>query len=501
MSGLVALCADATSLQHPEALGLSGECVTAQDWLLVFSSAEEARRRLRADRMVDEVWVASSDEVEPINLAATLKSDRPDRCVCLLTFQGTGSLWSRASAAGIDASLTRQAFVARYGQRKRLAADEASRRVQREALRQDGMESRRRAMDSLEDAAPAGAGGASADARALARERRQAAPAATDEPPAPAWRIPSQQDAPAQAAAPAQPVAPAQAQAAPTRLEVPAPQPRSAQLSGSAFLLPVLGGGGGVGKSTVAALCALLSQRRGQRTLLLDFDLQFGDMPRLLGVEAPLCVDEALAAPARLDQLEPSGGLPALLAAPARLELSEVVAEQAPELLDALSGRFDVIVANTGASWAEQHAVLLERCSKALFLVDQRPSSIEACQRALDLCQRCGIAAGPFSFAVNRTSKRSLFTSIDVACALNVQQVFELADGGRDVEELLGAGMPLELLDSRNALCESVDEMLCRLLPDAGGEDAREAGRDDRGGLFGRRRGRRERRGREGGAS
>ena len=74
MSGsLVALCADTTSLQHPESIGLAGENLAAQDWLRIFSSAEEARRFLRTDRLVDEVWVASSDDVAPINLAATLK--------------------------------------------------------------------------------------------------------------------------------------------------------------------------------------------------------------------------------------------------------------------------------------------------------------------------------------------------------------------------------------------------------------------------------------------
>ncbi|MFQ9180674.1 MAG: hypothetical protein ACLR3C_12835 [Eggerthella lenta] len=91
MSGsLVALCADTTSLQHPESIGLAGENLAAQDWLRIFSSAEEARRFLRTDRLVDEV-VASSDDVAPINLAATLKRDRSDRCVCMLSFEDTGS--------------------------------------------------------------------------------------------------------------------------------------------------------------------------------------------------------------------------------------------------------------------------------------------------------------------------------------------------------------------------------------------------------------------------
>ncbi|MFR8831758.1 MAG: chromosome partitioning protein ParA, partial [Eggerthella lenta] len=121
--------------------------------------------------------------------------------------------------------------------------------------------------------------------------------------------------------------------------------------------------------------------------------------------------------------------------------------------------------ANTGAAWAEQHALLLERSSKALFLIDQRPSSLRACQHALDLCARCGIATGPFLYAVNRCSKNALFTSIDVSCSLRGAHVFELKDGGGEVEELLGAGLPFDLLASRNDLCASLERVLSGVLP------------------------------------
>lgn len=410
MTALVALCADVACLQHPETLGLAGENLASQEWLRLFASAAEARRFLRDDRSVGEVWVASCDDVAPINLAATLKRDRSDRCVCLVAFEGTGSLKSRASAAGIDASFTRQAFLDRYAQCKRRALDVA---------RSKDAAAREQALASLEPTTP-------------------------------------------RTAVPGEKGSAFVAQSVPDRTWA---QDELPVRKRAGFLLPVVSGSGGAGKSTVAALSALLAQRLGYRTLLLDFDLQFGDMPELLGVEGALAVDEVLAAPARIERLVPEGGLPALLAAPKRLEQSEAVIEHAPALLDALLARFDVVVCNTGAAWAEQHAVLLERSSKALFLIDQRASSLRACQHALDLCARCGIATGPFSFAVNRCAKNALFTSIDVSCALHGAPVVELAEGGRDVEELLGMGSPMELVSSRNALCQSIEEVLRAALP------------------------------------
>lgn len=424
-TSLVALCADSMSLQHPEALGLAGENLAAQGWLRLFASAEEARRFLRTDHLVDEVWVASSDDVTPINLAATLKRDRSDRCVCMIAFEETGSLKSRVSATGIDASLTRQALAERYARRKQASAC------------------------SWQVPAPActptvGAGSGS--------------PVAS-----PTTGMPASMGAPSPRPTYAQPAA-----------QVAAASRQERQTSSNAgFLLPVVSGSGGAGKSTVAVLSALMSQKMGFNTLLLDFDLQFGDTPVLLGEKNPLAIDEVLAVPARLDQLRSDGSKPALLAAPRHLEDSEAVIERAPWLLDQLLTRFEVVVANTGAAWAEQHALLLERSSKALFLVDQRPSSLRACQHALDLCTRCGIASGPFLYAINRCSKNALFTSIDVSCALRGAHVFELKEGGDEVEELLGAGLPFDLLESKNDLCASLEQVLLGMLPGGKGLPAR----------------------------
>ena len=43
--------------------------------------------------------------------------------------------------------------------------------------------------------------------------------------------------------------------------------------------------------------------------------------------------------------------------------------------------------------------------------------------------------------------------------------LFELKDGGGEVEELLGAGLPFDLLASRNDLCASLERVLSGVLP------------------------------------
>ncbi|MBX9032874.1 AAA family ATPase [Gordonibacter massiliensis (ex Traore et al. 2017)] len=481
MTSSVALCADAESIRRPDLIGLAGENLARQEWLRLFTSGEDARRFLRGDRSVSEAWVAGCDDVEPINLAAALKRDRADLRVCLLAFEGTGSLMSRAAAAGIDASLTRQAFVDRYAQMKRKHVDATG-------------EGPRGGFVAGSEGAPGDVrwppsdGGFQGRTPAPRLERGSSAHGSWRGTGAGAGDLRCEEGVDADRSEPrcAARVAPAPAAGRP-----------AVAASRRAFVLPVVSGSGGAGKSTVSTLSALFAQGLGYRTLLLDFDLRFGDVHELSGVPNALGVDEALAAPARIASLAPDGLVPAVLAAPKRLEDAEAVVREAPRLLDELQGRFDVIVANTGASWAEEHALLLERCSKALFLVDQRPSSLRACRHALELCARCGIATGPFLFAANRCAKGAPLTSIDVSCALRGAAAVELREGGGEVEELMGAGQPLDLIAAKNDLCTSLEHVLVDVLPGCEGRTLSvaepSAGRAER--RFGRNRRRGGRRG------
>lgn len=379
----IVLCTDTESMQYPESLGLDGETLGKQDWLCVFADAKEARSKI-GESGAQEVWVAGSDEVEAINLAAAIKQDGKAHKVYLVAFNSSGSLRSRAAAAQIDDVWDKQSFVKHY--RKSKAAHCGITPFEK-LVKDEGV--------------------------VLASDDKQISFAGKER----------------------------------------------------GYLLSVLGAGGGVGKSSVAVVAAYISQSKGYKTALVDADLQFGDVAYLAGRENTLALNDALATPGRLETLACQGRHPAILSAPTRLEYSEDVVKGLPSTIDALRDRFDVVVVNTSPAWADLHLQLLEAGGNALLLLDQRPSSIRACKHALQLCARCGIATQPIVFALNRCSRHSLFSSIDVTCALKGAHVVELAEGGRDVEELLGTGAPMELLDSGNALCQSLARVLGDLLP------------------------------------
>lgn len=260
--------------------------------------------------------------------------------------------------------------------------------------------------------------------------------------------------------------------AAPTAVLPAVAKRASAQVRASAkdaTVIAVISGSGGCGKSTIAALFALMASRAegSLDVAVIDADLQFGDMDQLLNAKDPVRIEDAMEEPAMLSRLKEASkkGEPALLAAPRRLEAAEAVVGFLPEAIAAVGAAFDVVIINTGSFWSEVHAVVLEAADAVAFVVDQRPSSLRATVHAVELCSRLGIATSGFVFAVNRHEKSSLLSAMDVSCALRGAHAMELPNGGREVDELLGAGYAQELIDSKNPFAAAVRDLLLRLLP------------------------------------
>ena len=436
----VALCADQASLLDSSLIGLQDENVIAQKWLDSYSQAVPARNSIAQTPDLVEVWVVGCDDAAAINLAAAIKHDNPHLRVCLAAFEGGGSLLSRANAASIDAVYNEAMFVRRYAAVKAALSGPPT-RFPLVAFEPSGQVANRvsadgegKACDSSETVVLSGC---RADLGSACQTEASSSPSFE----------PKAED--------------------PFALSL--GKPRAVALK-TAFLLPVLSASGGAGKSTVSALAALCTQMHGKRTLLLDFDFQFGNVSGFFRDSRPLPVDELLKNPACIDDLESSEILPAIVSPPQNPEEAEVIARHIGDLIELFSFRFEVVVANTGALWGEQHAALLERSSKALFLVDQRASSLQACRRALQLCERCGIATGPLLFTVNRCGKNAPLSSIDVSCALKGVEAVELRDGGNEVEEYSSAGVLVDLAATANPLYASVDGLLSGIIPGFGGE-------------------------------
>lgn len=220
------------------------------------------------------------------------------------------------------------------------------------------------------------------------------------------------------------------------------------RLSGQqGVVLSVVSAGGGAGKSSVCTALAQQCCSRGLSVLLLDGDCQFGDCARMSNDAAVLSFPQVQTL-CEGDGPELPCGL--VVVAPDAIEYAEHQSPKLPLLARQAAQWFDVVVVNTASVWADPLVSLMESSDRVLFVVGQSASSVLGTKRALDLCLRCGIATGAFLFLLNRCSRHSLFTSIDISCALGGVHVLELREGGAEVEELQGCGLSRHLLRDGN---------------------------------------------------
>jgi pilus assembly protein CpaE len=239
-------------------------------------------------------------------------------------------------------------------------------------------------------------------------------------------------------------------------------------------IIGVFSGRGGVGKSTVALLLALIAYQRGLRTALIDADLQFGDIAYLLGDKLQESVDSR---PLLAFQQQAAATINnqklLVLTAPDNVEQSELLSEAIPTIVQEVALSFDIVLINTSAFWTATQAQLARICTRLLLLMDQRATSIKACQRVLELCIKLQIPEARFSFAINGCHRFAPISIQDASLALGGQQIIGLDDGGALVDELLSIGCPGELVESSNVFIHSLEKLLDHLMPMAwGGLDA-----------------------------
>ncbi|MDR2957220.1 MAG: P-loop NTPase [Coriobacteriales bacterium] len=243
----------------------------------------------------------------------------------------------------------------------------------------------------------------------------------------------------------------------------------SVSQSSLANIIGVFSGRGGVGKSTVALLLAILAHQRGIKVALIDADLQFGDIAYLLGHEKQLNPDiRSLMTMHQTSTDFSTSGQLLVLTAPETVEQSELIGDSMSETVQQVATYYDLVLINTSAYWTAAQAQLARACTRLLFLMDQRTTSLKACQRVLDLCIKLQIPEARFHFAINGCHRFAPISPQDASLALG-QSVVGLDDGGTLVDELLSLGCPWELIDSGNVFVRSLERLLNQLAPQNSG--------------------------------
>ncbi|MFI5254305.1 MAG: CpaE family protein [Candidatus Limnocylindrales bacterium] len=211
---------------------------------------------------------------------------------------------------------------------------------------------------------------------------------------------------------------------------------------------------GGVGKTTIAFNVAVALQRKREvNTLLVDGNLQFGDVRALLGV--PADAPSILELPAdRITDTDladvvwhdPSG-IDALLAPP-RIELHEMVsARELEKTIQFLRRIYPVIVVDTPADTSEKTMAFLDSSDFIIEVITHDAMAIHSALEMADLFRALGTAPAKVHYLVNRAEWTGGIPPTDLAAALGRAPRFALPSGGNLVAESNNRGVPFVIAD------------------------------------------------------
>jgi len=222
---------------------------------------------------------------------------------------------------------------------------------------------------------------------------------------------------------------------------------------GRARLITAFSPKGGTGKTVVStSVAAALAKHEGQKTLLVDLDLQFGDAAIMLGVSPRRTLQDLVTAPGELDAEKLTGyitrhaasGLD-VLAAPLRPEDGELVTESKVErLLNVAATLYDAIVIDTSPSFHGPMLTALDHSDLLLLICTPEIPTLKNVRLGLDTLRRLSFPEDRIRLVLNRAGADDEIGAGEVEGALGRPVSFELPLSV-EIPHAVNEGMPLPL--------------------------------------------------------
>jgi pilus assembly protein CpaE len=210
---------------------------------------------------------------------------------------------------------------------------------------------------------------------------------------------------------------------------------------------------GGVGATTLAVNLAGSLERRGERTCLLDLDLEMGDVLAFLDLASSYGVADVVANLHRLDRSLLESSLPRhkagfhVLSQSSKIEDAEAVdAPALGQLLDFLRRHFRHVVIDGVRGFGELPLAALDASHRILVVVTQEIPAIRNARRCSELFHRLGFGDDRVRLVVNRHQKKAripddlLAQTAGLAIAARVSNDYPTVDRSIHAGDLVADG-------------------------------------------------------------
>ncbi len=178
---------------------------------------------------------------------------------------------------------------------------------------------------------------------------------------------------------------------------------------------------GGVGCTTLATNLALALHSEEAKTVLVDCNLQFGDLAVFLNLKTQRSIIEILERAEELDQdfiasvtMPHNSGLKVLLAPTKPEEADVVTASQVKKTLEALRHQYAYVVVDTSSALTDIILSIFDVSDRIILVTTPDIPSIKDARIFFDLVEALNYPANRVMFVLNRVDKRGGITAANI---------------------------------------------------------------------------------------
>jgi pilus assembly protein CpaE len=228
---------------------------------------------------------------------------------------------------------------------------------------------------------------------------------------------------------------------------------------------------GGTGKTSIAVNVAVALAELRLRTLLIDLDVQFGDVGIVLGLDRPTkTLYDLTASPGEVDAeklrgyvLKHGSGLH-ILPAPLRPEVGESIdAARIAAVLQTARSLYDAIVVDTAPLFDGPMLTALDRSDQLLLVSTPDVPSMKNIRLALQTLELLGFPLDRVALVANRSGMPGGASVAEVSDTIGRDVRFVLPEDPA-VPASINSGVPTVLYESRSRFTKSVQSLVGTLV-------------------------------------
>jgi pilus assembly protein CpaE len=226
---------------------------------------------------------------------------------------------------------------------------------------------------------------------------------------------------------------------------------------------------GGAGKTAIATNLAFgLAQQACNEVVIVDLDLQFGDVANALRLTPEATFSDVHRSLEILDSttlkafLTPHpAGLFVLCAPDTPASADEVGAEEIGKVLDLLGGMFRYVVVDTGAGLDETTLAAMDHSTDLLLVCGTDVASARAVRKELEAFEMLGLTTQRRHFVLNRADARVGLNTGDIEATVGLMVDVSIPSS-RAVPLSMNQGTPLLESDLKSPVGRSFGELVNR---------------------------------------